>query len=350
MRTLIVLWLLAAASLLTASAAELEAAWAAGNPAQLRQALQSRAATANDRAAKAYYNAISQPRQASVKTALDKLIRDFPSTRYAARARLRLAQMALLQRDADTAARHLQLVDATAFPEAHYWLAFTRLTQSDWARCIQSAQAYIATSADTLLTETAWFTIAEAYSRKGDYNRALSTLHSIKSSEALRNQPLLLFQLGYCHEMLGDYTNAKKYYRHLMVEYAYTLHAYRAEDRMLALRNRPDANLNVTDFSICDQDRESATLEREEQAVEPGTERVLRFWLQVGAFSTAERATGQARQMEERGYPAGTFCKVVGGKQWQVAAVGPFTDRSVALETKQKLSDEGVSSMLLQRY
>jgi|GEM_PF-2030518 len=342
MRLAAILTLLVTATLLAASAADIEAAWNTGDRDRVRAALGA-PVQPDEEPCRLYYGALLNPDQTTVEADLTELVKRYPGSAYAARANLTLAQMLLLRRDAAGAIERLNTLGDDM--NAQYWLSLAWLAKDEYARCIRAAENCGVLTSDTNVAEICRFTVAEAYARKGDYTRALTTLNSLKNSATLCNRTLLLYQLGYCYEMLGDYDNAKGYYRRLMTDFAYTQYAYRAEDRMLAMRDA--AHLDVTDFSICDQDRESA--QHESTPPEDG-EPVLRFYLQVGAFSTEDRARDLVRDMQRKGYPAVCFTKTVSGTVWQVAAVGPFADRPAALDAKDRLATDGVSSMLLQRY
>ncbi len=322
-----------------------EDAYRKGDIARLQALVKQTAEQANEKACAGYFGALLAGEDQKGK--LLALNESYPHTHYGKMALLEIAKLAFFERDYTSAEAALAGLAQSDLIEKDYWLAKTyeRLEKNNLA--ISSAQVYISHSQDPVMVESSWFTIATAQLNKGDFSSALRTLESMRNSTKVNNIPLLWLKIGECHEKLGDYAQAINAYRKIMSDYRYTQYCYTAEDRLHQLDDRNQGDVDVTQFSTFDS---TGKKNEETPKQESIPDNVLKFYLQVGAFSTEENADRYRREMIASGYPAISFSKVAAGKELFVVAAGPYRTRDEAMDAKQKLAGEKVNSLLIQRY
>jgi tetratricopeptide (TPR) repeat protein len=255
-----------------------------------------------------------------------------------------LAKIHILNRDYDKAISYLKKIHLKEIEDKQYWLARTYLKVGKYKEAIVSSQIYIASSENAENIETSYFIIADAYIQQRKFQKALSTLESLRTSKYINNQiPLLHFKRGNCFELMEKYEDAILCYRKLKMDFPYHQFSYLAEDYIYNLKNNKAINIDLSKLN-------SHRLEEPKVETKAATGEDLKIYLQVGAFSSKENAENLGKKVKKIGYNYKVFPKIKNSKQLYIVAAGSFDNDKKLKKAMQKLEKNGMKSFLIKRY
>jgi TolA-binding protein len=125
--------------------------------------------------------------------------------------------------------------------DAQYWKAKALLQQNKDRRAMRLLEKMLQTNNNSRLYRQAAFLLAETefeYGRKNASNRNYLRKAANHFTWYQQNYPSdanaaqALVRAGECHEIMGDYSNARFYYRKTIDEYPNTSAAYKARDKI----------------------------------------------------------------------------------------------------------------------
>ncbi len=84
-------------------------------------------------------------------------------------------------------------------------------------------------------------------------------------------------------------------------------------------------------------------------SVTPEAGPMVRFTVQLGAFSTSENARNFAASLKNKGIAADIFTKIDGGKTLYAVSTGDFTTREAADAVARRLKERSISCIVVQK-
>ena len=268
---------------------------------------------------------------------------NYTNSYYGQFALLELAKIYVLERKYRKAIKSLKMIHNQEIADKQYWLAKTYLKENKLQLAVVSAQIFISESSDNDKIENAYFIIAEAYIQQNMYTRAFNTLETLRTSQYIKNNiPLLHFKMGNCKEFMGKYDDALMCYKKLKKDFPYHQYSYLAEDRLFELKS--DDKIDVS-FSNINSYRQNEPKQETEAAAGK-----YEVYLQVGAFSSEERAIKHGKKVNRIGYNFIVFSKIKDNNKLFVVAAGPFEKDKKLKEAMKKLEKNGLKSYVIKRY
>lgn len=274
-----------------------------------------------------------------------KAFQQDPESLYAQKSLLELGKLELLNRNYEAALEYLKKVTNPSLQDKEFWLAKTYFKLGKYDYAIISAQNFISDSKDNQANfskiETAYFLLAESYIEENLYYKALSSLEFLRKSKYIQNNlPLLRYKIGFCHEKMKDYEQALRDYKKLKQDFPYHQYSYLAEERLMQMNREKVIDIDLENFS---------TLSNGKQPSKAATGEGLNVYLQIGAFSTPQRAEVQGKKAMELGLNFSVFPKKVNGKTLYIVAVGPFQNGKLN-QAIEKLNAASINSFVIKRY
>ncbi|PID28125.1 MAG: hypothetical protein CSB55_06330 [Candidatus Cloacimonadota bacterium] len=301
-------------------------------------------------ACRSYYEAIMSDNSEQTVFLLETMKNLFSETKYGQKAMLELSRYYILKRDYEKASALLNSINNPDLSEKNFYLSHIRLKRKKYEESVITAQNFIKSSDDATKKEQAYIFIAESYIKLKKFTRALNTLQYLKKSELLKNcAPLCQFKIGFAYEMSGNYKQAATEYKKVISDFSYTKYSFEAEER---IRNMKKDNAANTGKAAETEEPETSETKNEKTVsnAKKDSPKVLKFYLQAGAFGSKRNADKLAKKIMGKGYPAAVFPKILKGKELQVVAAGPFEKKQQAKTAKEKLLKEDIRSFIIKRY
>ncbi|MDY6916126.1 MAG: SPOR domain-containing protein [Candidatus Cloacimonadota bacterium] len=289
-----------------------------------------------------YWQAKNSP--VNFKNLYQQAARKEPTSIYAQKSLMELGKLELLERNYEQALEYLRKIDNDSLKQKEFWLAKVYFKLSEYEKAIVSAQNFISDNKEEKdyysHIESMYFIIAESYIKKELYYKALSNLDYLRQSRFINNNlPLLRYKIGYCHEKMRDYEQALQDYKKLKRDFPYNQYSYLAEERMLQMGQQNLVEFELDNFSTITSPNPSKA----------ATGEGLNVYLQIGAFSTPDRAEKQGKKAMQLGLNFSVFPKKVDGTTLYIVAVGPF-DNGELDKAIEKLNNAGINSFVIKRY
>jgi TolA-binding protein len=273
----------------------------------------------------------------------ENLSANYLDSYYGQLALLELAKIYVLERKYSNAIKSLKMIHHQDIADKQYWLAKAYLKEDKLQLAVVSAQIFISESDDNDKIENAYFIIAEAYIQQNMYKRAFNTLETLRTSKYINNNiPLLHFKMGNCKEFMGKYDDALMFYKKLKKDFPYHQYSYLAEDRLFELKSDNKINVSLSNINSYRQNEP-----KQETEVATGEYKV---YLQVGAFSSEERAIKLGKKVKQIGYDFIVFSKIKDNNKLFVVAAGPFEKDKKLKEAMKKLEKNDLKSYVIKRY
>ncbi len=272
----------------------------------------------------------------------ENLSANYPDSYYGQLALLELAKIYVLERQYSNAIKSLKMIHHQDIADKQYWLAKAYLKEDKLQLAVVSAQIFISESDDNDKIENAYFIIAEAYIQQNMYKRAFNTLETLRTSKYINNNiPLLHFKMGNCKEFMGKFEDALICYKKLKKDFPYHQYSYLAEDRLFEMKSDNKINVSLSNINSYRQNEP-----KQETEVATGEYKV---YLQVGAFSSEERAIKLGKKVKQIGYDFIIFSKTKDNNELFVVAAGPFEKDKKLKEAMKKLEKNDLKSYVIKR-
>jgi len=265
-----------------------------------------------------------------------------PNSYYGQLALQELGKIYILERKYSKAIKSLKKIHHLDIDDKQYWLAKAYLKEGKLQLAIVSSQIFISESDDNDKIENAYFIIAEAYIQQNMYKRAFNTLETLRTSKYIKNNiPLLHFKMGNCKEFMGKYDDALMCYKKLKKDFPYHQYSYLAEDRLFEMKSNDKINTSLSNINSY---RQNEPKQETEAAIGK-----YKVYLQVGAFSSEERAQKLGKKVKRIGYNFIIFPKIKENNKLFVVAAGPFEKDKKLKEAMKKLEKNDLKSHVIKR-
>ncbi len=264
-----------------------------------------------------------------------KIIKKHPDTHYAQECLLKMARIAILERNYQQAKDYLLKVSPDII-DRELMLASVYLQLGQFNQATSSAYSFINTSDDQKSVETAYMYIVEAHIRSREYDKAMELLQEMRQKNYTKyTGALITFKQGYCLEMKDEIVAAVSKYQNVLTHYPYTDQSYQAEKRLfdLTIADRIDTSELTTPLpslplSTSQRSQENSQIQKEH------------FYAQVNAFSVMDNARNHSIHLERSGFNNIVIPRIVDGREFYAVAVGPFESRSEVVLTQRKLKEQ----------